>query len=65
MLIAGSSLFPQVAASQVDKYILQTGLPGCEMQKLRAMFFDCIEQRGNGQVWLAHGEADQNVVVAD
>src|ERR1700685_2230487 len=58
-----SSLFPQMASSQIDKHILEAGLSRREVQKLRAVFSDCIEQRGDGQVRLTHGEADQTIVM--
>ena len=60
-----SSLFPQVATGQVDKHILQARLARGEVQKLRALFLDRIEQRGNGQVRLTHVEADQTIVVTN
>src|SRR5271165_4647521 len=60
-----SSLFPQVAAGQIDEYIFKAGLSRSEVQKLRALFFDCIEQCGNSQMRLTHREADQTVVMRD
>jgi hypothetical protein len=48
LMLTDSSLFPKVATRQVDKYIFQTRLSRCQVQKLRAVFFDCIEQRRNG-----------------
>src|SRR5580692_7634991 len=59
------SLFPQVPARQVDKHILEACLSSGEVQKLRAVFFDSIEQRWDGQVRLAYGKADQTIVMAN
>ena len=53
-MLTDSSLLPQMAAGQVDEDIFQAGLSCGEVQKLRAVFFDRIEQRWNGQVRLAH-----------
>src|SRR5579863_2135504 len=64
-MLTDSSLLPQVAARQIDKHILEARLSSGEVQKLRAVFFDSIEQRWDGQVRLAYGKADQTIVMAD
>src|SRR3954452_14033980 len=59
-----SSVFPQVASSEVHKDILEARLPGIEVQQFFSALVDGIEQGGNGQVRLAHIQADQIIVMA-
>ena len=54
-----------MAAGQADENIFQAGLARGQVQQMFALFLDRVKQRRDGQVRLAHIQADQTIVMAD
>src|SRR5215471_1216001 len=53
-----------MTAGEVDEDVFQAGLPRAQVLELLALPVDSFEQGGNGEVRLAHIEADDAVLVA-
>jgi hypothetical protein len=62
--MALSRFFPQVPARELDEHVLEAGLSRGQMQQLGALPRNRIEQRWNGDVRLANGQADQPIIGA-